>query len=334
MTLGVALGGLAAWSNLSPARQSLYLGMTLLLAIGLLDDLHDIRWWWRILAQVAAAMILYYVGGVRVEQIGDALGMPGHTLGPLSLPLTILATVGLINAINLIDGVDGLAGTLVLCALAMFCCAALYAGNAQLAGRVLVLGGAVTGFLAWNFRVPGRARAAVFMGNSGSALLGLAIAWCCFRLTQNPGHPVSPVLALWLLPVPVVDCLVLIVRRLREGRSPFSAGRDHVHHYLSEAGFGAMGICAVLGGFSLVVGLAAGQAMRLDVPNVLILVAFLALCVGWYALSVRRERAVRLFARLRAALLGDLRGATVLLVPEASNDDIAAAAPRARTGSD
>lgn len=334
MTVGVALGGLAAWVNLSPPRQALYLGMGLLLAVGLLDDLHDIRWWWRILAQVAAAMILYYVGGVRVEQIGDALGMPGHTLGPLSLPLTIFATVGVINAINLIDGVDGLAGTLVLCALAMFCCAALYAGNAQLAGRVLVLGGAVAGFLAWNFRIPGRARAAVFMGNSGSALVGLAIAWCCFRLTQNPGHPVSPVLALWLLPVPVVDCLVLIVRRLREGRSPFSAGRDHVHHYLSEAGFGALGICAVLGGFSLAVGLAAGQAMRLDVPNVLILAVFLALCVGWYALSARRERAVRLFARLRAALLGDLRGATVLLVPEASNDDIAAVETRARTGSD
>lgn len=336
MTLGVALGGIAAWSSLSPARQSLYLGMILLLAVGLLDDLRDIRWWWRILAQVAAALILYYVGGVRVAQIGDALGLPHHTLGPLSLPLTIFATVGVINAINLIDGVDGLAGTLVLCALAMFCCAALYAGNASLAGRVLVLGGAVAGFLAWNFRVPGRARAAAFMGNSGSALLGLAIAWVCFRLTQNPGHPVSPVLALWLLPVPVMDCLVLIVRRIREGRSPFSAGRDHIHHYLSEAGFGAMGICAVLGGFSLLVGLAAGQAMRLDIPNVLILAAFLGLCVGWYALSARRRHAVRLFARLRAGLLGDLRGAKVLLVPEASNDDTAVAtmAPPARTGSD
>lgn len=334
MTVGVALGGLAAWDNMSPPRQSLYLGMTLLLAVGLLDDLRDIRWWWRILAQAAAALILFYVGGVRVEQIGDALGFPHRTLGPLSLPLTIFATVGVINAINLIDGVDGLAGTLVLCALAMFCCAALYAGNGLLAGRVLVLGGAVAGFLAWNFRVPGRARAAVFMGNSGSALLGLAIAWCCFRLTQNAGHPVSPVLALWLLPVPVMDCLVLIVRRVREGRSPFSAGRDHIHHYMSEAGFGAMGICAVLGGFSLMVGLAAGQAMRLDIPNVLILAAFVGLCVGWYALSSRRERAVRLFARLRAALLGDLRGATVLLVPEPANDDVVPAEPHVRTGSD
>jgi hypothetical protein len=76
--------------------------------------------------------------------------------------------------------------------------------------------------------------------------------------------------------------------------------------------------------------------MRLDIPNVVILAAFLGLCVGWYALSARRRHAVRLFARLRAGLLGDLRGTKVLVVPEASNDDIAAAAvaPQARTGSD
>ena len=66
----------------------------------------------------------------------------------------------------------------------------------------------------------------------------------------------------------------------------------------------------------------------------LILAAFVGLCVGWYALSARRERAVRLFARLRAALLGDLRGATVLLVPEPANDDIVPAEPHVRTGSD
>jgi UDP-GlcNAc:undecaprenyl-phosphate GlcNAc-1-phosphate transferase len=332
MTLGVALGGFAAWSSLSPPRQALYLGMTLLLAVGLLDDLRDIRWWWRILAQVAAALILYYVGGVRVERIGDALGFPQHTLGPLSLPLTIFATVGVINAINLIDGVDGLAGTLVFCALAMFCCAALYAGNAGLAGRVLVLGGAVAGFLAWNFRVPGRARAAVFMGNSGSALLGLAIAWVCFRLTQNPGHPVSPVLALWLLPVPVMDCLVLIVRRVREGRSPFSAGCDHIHHCMRDAGWGPLGICVVLAGFSLLCGLVAGQAMRLDIPNPLILLAWVAMCVGWYRLSVRRVRAIALFRALRKVLLGNVVGARgVMRVPAASNDDAAGEA-RVRAG--
>lgn len=322
MTLGTIAGGLVAVRTASPELTYLILGMALLLAVGLLDDLRDLRWWVRILAQVAAALGLYYGGGVRVEQLGGVFGFPDLTLGPLSLPLTVIATVGLINAINLIDGVDGLAGSLVLSALLMLSAAAVYAGNGELAGEVLILAGAVFGFLAWNLRVPGRTRAAAFMGNSGSALLGLAIAWVCFRLTQNPGHPVSPVLALWLLPVPVMDCLVLIVRRRREGRSPFSAGCDHIHHCLRDAGWGPLGIVTVLSGFSLLCGLAAGQAMRLDIPNPLILLAFLGMCVGWYWLSRRRERAIMVFSTLRAVLLGNVASVRdVMKLPPASNDD-------------
>jgi UDP-GlcNAc:undecaprenyl-phosphate GlcNAc-1-phosphate transferase len=332
MTLATVAGGLVAVRTVSPELTYLILGMGLLLAVGLLDDLRDLRWWVRILAQVAAALGLYYGGGVRVEQLGGVFGFPQLTLGPLSLPLTVIATVGLINAINLVDGVDGLAGSLVLAALLMLSAAAVYAGNGVLAGEVLVLAGAVLGFLAWNLRVPGRTRAFVFMGNSGSALLGLAIAWVCFRLTQNPGHPVSPVLALWLLPVPVMDCLVLIVRRVREGRSPFSAGCDHIHHCMRDAGWGPLGICVVLAGFSLLCGLAAGQAMRLDIPNPLILLAWIGMCVGWYWLSLRRTRAIVIFRLLRKGLLGNMALAGgVMRVPAASNDDVAAEA-RVRVG--
>lgn len=322
MTLGTLAGGLVAVRTASPELTYLILGMALLLAVGLLDDLRDLRWWVRLLAQIVAALGLFYGGGVRVEQLGGVFGFPELTLGPLSLPLTVIATVGLINAINLIDGVDGLAGSLVLSALLMLSAAAIYAGNGVLAGEVLVLAGAVLGFLAWNLRIPGRTRAFAFMGNSGSALLGLAIAWICFRLTQNPGHPVSPVLALWLLPVPVMDCLVLIVRRVREGRSPFSAGCDHIHHCMRDAGWGPLGTCVALSGLSLLCGLVAGQAMRLDIPNPLILLAFLAMCVGWYWLSLRHARAVRMFRTLRAVLLGN-SAAGVVRLPPASNDDAA-----------
>ena len=323
MTLGTLAGGLVAVRSASPELTYLILGMALLLAVGLLDDLRDLRWWVRLLAQMAAALGLYYGGGVRVEQLGGVFGFPDLTLGPLSLPLTVIATVGLINAINLVDGVDGLAGSLVLAALLMLSAAAVYAGNGMLAGEVLVLAGAVMGFLAWNLRIPGRTRAFAFMGNSGSALLGLAIAWVCFSLTQNPGHPVSPVLALWLLPVPVMDTLVLIVRRLREGRSPFSAGCDHIHHCMRDAGWGPLGTCVVLAGFSLLCGLAAGQAMRLDVPNPLILLAWIGMCVGWYWLSLRHDRAVAIFRTLRRVLLGNVAPARgVTRVPPASNDDV------------
>ncbi|WP_051246423.1 MULTISPECIES: MraY family glycosyltransferase [Thermomonas] len=285
----------------SHAVHSLLAASFLLVVMGLYDDLRDMRWYTRVLGQAIAALLIIYWGGVRVEQIGPVFGLGEMSLGWLSVPFTVFATIGIINAVNMIDGADGLAGLLGLAALAMLAFAAMYAGNAVLAGRLSVLCGALAGFLIWNMRLPWRPRAKVFLGNAGSALLGLLIAWVSFRLTQNPGHPVNPVLALWLLPVPVMDCLVLILRRVQEGRSPFSAGRDHIHHIMQDAGFGPTRAALHLTWFSLLCGLAAGQAMRMDVPNPLLLLAFGGLCVGWYLLSRNRERAVAFFRRFRRA---------------------------------
>ena len=279
----------------------------LLVAVGLLDDIFDVRWWWRILVQVIAALLMVQWGGVRIEQLGQLVGMTGTGLGLLAVPFTVFATVGIINAVNMIDGIDGLAGALVLAALVMLAAAGMYAGNGLLADRALILAGAVAGFLAWNMRHPWRKRAKVFMGNAGSAFLGLAIAWISFQLTQNPGHPVSPVLALWLLPVPVMDCLVLIARRTREGRSPFDAGRDHIHHFMIDAGITPGWVTFWLTSFSLLCGFLIGLGMRANIPNLALLVAFLGLCIWWYWLTARRERAIGWFRhlRLRALLVAD-----------------------------
>lgn len=287
----------------SPAVHSLLAASFLLVVMGLYNDLRDMRWYTRVLGQALAALIIIYGGGVRVEQIGPVFGLGEMTLGWLSVPFTVFATIGIINAVNMIDGAAGLAGLLGLAALSMLAFAAMYAGNELLAGRLSVLCGALAGFLVWNMRLPWRPRAKVFLGNAGSALLGMLIAWVSFRLTQNPVHPVNPVLALWLLPVPVMDCLVLIVRRKQEGRSPFSAGRDHIHHIMQDAGYGPTRAALHLTGFSLICGLAAGQAMRLDVPNPLLLLAFVWLCISWYLLSRRRERAVAFFRVLRRTSL-------------------------------
>ena len=292
---------LAYWAapNLTPSIQAFCIAAVLLVAVGLWDDKHDLRWYWRVLAQIVAALVVIFWGGVRVEQLGPLFGLGQTSLGFLSVPFTVFATVGIINAMNMIDGADGLAGMLGLAALAMLCAASVYAGNLVLAERVAVLCGALAGFLVWNLRFPWRPRARVFMGNAGSGFLGLVIAWVAFRLTQNDGHPVNPVLALWLLPIPVMDTLVLIVRRLQEGRSPFAAGRDHIHHMMQDAGFGPTRAAFWLTVFSLACGLVVGQAMRLDVPNPLLLAAYIALCVGWYLLTRDRTRAVAFFRRVR-----------------------------------
>ncbi len=300
--LAILIGCVVAFFAVQTSSNSLlaFCGAALLLVIvGVYDDLHDVRWYWRIIAQAIAALIIIYAGGVRVEQIGPVFGLGAMSLGWLSVPFTVFATIGLINAMNMIDGADGLAGLLGLAALSMLAAASIYAGNTLLAERTSVLCGALTGFLIWNIRLPWRPRAKVFLGNAGSALLGLVIAWVAFRLTQNSGHPVNPVLALWLLPIPVMDCLVLIVRRLQAGRSPFSAGRDHIHHVMQDAGFGPTRAAMVLTAVSLACGLLVAQAMRLDVPHPVLLAAYLLLCVGWYLLTRKRERAVALFRRLR-----------------------------------
>ena len=306
VTGGIAIlaGCLVAFLGLQASTTSMQAfgaAAALLVVVGIYDDLHDLRWYWRILAQAIAALVMIYWGGVRVEQIGPTLGLGPMSLGWLAVPFTVFATIGLINAMNMIDGADGLAGSLGLAALLMLAAASLYAGNAALASWLSVLCGALAAFLAWNVRLPWRPRAKVFLGNAGSALLGLVIAWSAFRLTQNPGHPVNPVLALWLLPIPVMDCLVLIVRRLQEGRSPFSAGRDHIHHLMQDAGFGPTRAALWLTVFSLACGLLVGQAMRLDVPHPVLLAGFLLLCVAWYLLTRNRERAVAFFRVLRGA---------------------------------
>lgn len=300
-----ATGGLAMYlgmvvavfvtSSPSVAMASLLVAGALLVITGWLDDRHDLRWYWRILIQIVAALILIFGGGVRIESIGPVFGAGAFALGALSLPLTVLATVGLINALNMIDGVDGLAGTLMLTALILVLAAAGYSGNVMLAERSAVLIGAIVGFLLFNFRFPGRRRAHAFMGNSGSALLGLVVAWACFRLTQNEGHPVSPVLALWLAPVPVIDCLVLIVRRMMAGRSPFSADHDHIHHIMRDAGFGPASTAVGLAVFTGVCGLVIGQCLRWNIAEPLLLGAYGVLLLIWFAVTAKRARAVALF---------------------------------------
>ena len=299
MAVGILVTVWATPEVMGSAWIAFSLASTLLIVVGLLDDKYDLPWWLRIGAHVVAALIMALMGGVQIEQLGPVFGLGDTSLGILSLPFTVFATVGLINAINMIDGADGLAGSLVLTALVMLVAASLYAGNGVMADRVLIMVGAVAAFLWFNLRFPWQPRAKLFMGNAGSAFLGFVIAWVSFRLTQNPGHPVSPILALWLIPVPVMDTLVLMARRLRDGQSPFKADHNHIHHVLRGSGLSPMQKVAFLSVFSGVCGLACGQALRMDVPEPLLLGAFFVLCAAWYWLTSRRDRAVRLFSRLR-----------------------------------
>lgn len=284
------------WSN----RVAAFLaGAVLLVVVGQLDDKYDLRWTWRIAAQATAAVLLFAVAGVKAENLQDVFGFMGANIGLLSLPFTIFVVVGIINALNMADGVDGLAGSLALVSLLLFTCFGLYAGDMDLAVRLLSLAAAVVGFLLWNMRWPWQPRARVFLGNGGSMLLGFIIGWAALRLTQNPAHPVSPVLGPYTLALPLIDCVVLMIRRWRRGASPFKADRNHMHHLLLDAGYRPAVVVLLMAGGSLALGLAAALAVLAGIYRPVLVGCFLILLLCWYLFTRNRELAVARLCRLR-----------------------------------
>jgi UDP-GlcNAc:undecaprenyl-phosphate GlcNAc-1-phosphate transferase len=282
----------------SSATWAFYLGGGMLILVGVADDLRDLDWRWRIGAQVFAAVGMMYLGGVSVHQLSDVVGVRDFALGWLAWPVTVFVVVGVINALNMADGVDGLAGGQALVSVLLFCAFALYAGNFASAQRLLAVAAAVAGFLCWNLRRPGLARAEVFLGDAGSMLLGFIIAWSAVRLSQNPAHPVSPVLGPWTIALPLVDTCSLILRRLREGRSPFAADRDHLHHLFLDAGYSSTQIALGAMVVSLLLGTGAAVALKLGIYRPLLVLLFFALIAVHYRFTADRERAVEALRNL------------------------------------
>lgn len=260
----------------------LLVGASLLLAAGAIDDLIRLPPAPRFAVQILAALIMTLWGGVVLRDLGPLFGGSVLLLGSWAVPFTLFAVVGVINAINMIDGLDGLAGGLVLIALSVLSLAAFQSGG-EAAGQILLItAGAVLAFLLFNFRLPGRQRALMFMGDGGSLLLGYAVAWALVELSQGPGHAISPVTALWILAVPLFDAVGAMLRRLLEGQSPFHADRQHVHHLLLAAGFSVGRTVTSLLLLAASLALIGYGTERAGVPSWVMMAIFLALFGAYF----------------------------------------------------
>lgn len=283
-----------------------FCGALLLVIVGLIDDRIDVRWYIRLAVQIVAALCLIYIADTRAAHLGPLFGLPDIEMGWLSVPLSIIAIVGLINALNMADGIDGLVGSLVVASMLMFISAGMYAGLPEITFRLTWVIGAVVGFLWFNLRFGKQTRARVFLGDTGSALLGYTIAYIAFRLTQNPVHPISPILAPYFIAIPVIDCLVLMLRRWRNGQSPVHADRNHIHHLLLDAGFSVTQTVRFLVLLSFLIGLAAAAWLSLDFlyEKAVLLINFILMTLIWYALSADRERIVAKLSRIHGFMYG------------------------------
>jgi UDP-GlcNAc:undecaprenyl-phosphate GlcNAc-1-phosphate transferase len=218
------LGGLR---QQSPNLWAVLAGATAMMILGLVDDRRGLDWRIRLAAQffVATAMVLL---GFRLTLF---IELPAATA-----TLSVLWIVGLINSFNMLDNMDGLsAGVAAIAALMLAAVMLLAPGQPQLfvAGFLLVLVGALVGFLFHN-RPPAR----LFMGDAGSYLIGFCLAIATLLATYaGVGAPRHALLApLCVLAVPLYDTASVVWIRLREGRSPFHADRRHFSHRLVELG--------------------------------------------------------------------------------------------------
>ncbi len=230
----------ATLSAETPVLEILAFGLPILL-LGTFDDLYGLRALPKLTVEVLVSIGLW-AAGLRIAALPNLL----------SLALTVAWLVGVMNATNLIDGLDGLASGVALFGLAATGAAALLRGDLLLGLLVVVLAGAVLGFLVYNLRP-----ASIFLGDAGSLFLGYllgATAVWSVRKTATAVLLVFPVVALGL---PLLDTSLTISRRLLSGRPISQGDRDHVHHRLlgrfgpNRAIYMLYAVCAVFSGLAV-----------------------------------------------------------------------------------
>ncbi|HYN68994.1 MAG TPA: MraY family glycosyltransferase [Candidatus Eisenbacteria bacterium] len=268
--------GVPATLGLQPGQVvALFLGGILAALIGAIDDRLNLRARWQLAGQIGLAALAVALG-VTVGVVSNPFGAGVIAFGaPLAIAFTVIWIVGMINSINFIDGLDGLSsGIGVIAAVTLGLLSfTIQVRQPYVAVLCFVLAGALLGFLRWNFHP-----ASVFQGSAGVMFLGYSLAVLSILGTAKV------VVALLVLGVPIIDTFWVIVRRIADGRSPFSPDRGHLHHRLLDLGLGhratvmlIYGICGVLGVLSLLVSAATGVYAFVGALLVLgLLVFFLA----------------------------------------------------------
>ena len=226
----LATNDLNAIGSLRPNRAPAILaGAALLVVVGVIDDVRGMPALVKLFWQVVAAVLAFALG-LSLDRLNLPWGIV-H-LGWLALPLTVAWIVLIINAINLIDGLDGLAAGVVLTALGAFALLSASAGVDPTLPIIAAAGGAAIGFLAYNLYP-----AEIIMGDTGSMFLGFVVGAIAISLTQDGLVPVSPIVPIVALAIPLADTVWAVMRRTARGDPFFVADRGHIHHQLLRLGF-------------------------------------------------------------------------------------------------
>lgn len=205
-----------------------FIGALVIVIFGLLDDRHNLNYKWKFFGQFIAVAI-FLLGDVDITKTPFS-GM-GDVIPWFTYALMGLFILGVTNAVNLSDGLDGLAAGSSLLSLGFLAYLSYLAGEISLVLIAVATMGSLLGFLRYNTHP-----ASVFMGDTGSQFLGYVAACLTLMLTQSESSAVSPVIAVMIVGLPILDTFSVMLLRLRDGASPFTPDRRHLHHQFLAIG--------------------------------------------------------------------------------------------------
>lgn len=230
----------------------LLFGATLMLGIGLWDDIMGMRPAAKFSAQllVAAIIIVLY----KFTILGFSLPRVGYVaLGAWAIPFTFFWYLGMVNAINFMDGLDGLVTGVTLIASVTMVIVSWWHQEYLVAITMCALGGAAAGFLPFNYN-PAR----IFMGDSGSLFIGVVLASAAVMGTEKIAVGISLLVPLLVLALPILDTARVIAHRIRRRAPIFNPDRSHMHHQLLDVGLSQRQVvnliylvCFILGAIAL-----------------------------------------------------------------------------------
>ncbi len=213
----------------APESRGILVGGTLILLLGLVDDIWRLSPKAKFVGQVIIAMVVVAFG-VRIQWVTNPFGGM-FMLGSWSIPLTVLWIVAVVNVINLIDGLDGLAAGISSIAAVTLFFVALGKGYSHVVVLTAALAGSTLGFLPYNFNP-----AKIFMGDSGAMFLGYALAAIAVEGTLKSTTTIALAIPILALGLPILDTSFAIVRRFAARRPIHQADREHLHHRLLDLG--------------------------------------------------------------------------------------------------
>jgi len=261
----------------------LYIGGFLIAGLGLFDDLKGANALQKLIVQVGVGALMFALD-YRIDAVSNPFGGV-IDLGMLSLPVTLVWFVGVINAVNLIDGLDGLAGGIGLISVTTLFALSMMDDNVLASLLCSCLAGALVGFLFFNFN-PAR----IFMGDTGSLFLGFVLAAFSISTSTKGSTAVALTVPILALGLPILDTMMAIGRRVRAKRNIFSADQEHIHHRLLRAGFSHRSAVLTLYTVAAVLAAAAlvAKAASQPIAGLIVLAAGIVLFVLLRVLMQRR----------------------------------------------